>query len=103
MWWLEPLKGLVLIAVIFVPLERLLALRTEQKVFRRGWLNDVVYLLVNGQLITFALSAFVTGLIIAVGWLVPSGFRTFIAEQPYWLQIVEIIVLSDLGFYLAHR
>ena len=49
----EWLKGLVLTALIFVPLERLLALRPEQKIFRRGWLNDLVYQIVNGQIIGF--------------------------------------------------
>jgi hypothetical protein len=41
------LSGLLLTALIFVPLERVLALHREQKVFRRGWLNDVIYLLLN--------------------------------------------------------
>jgi len=41
------LSGLLLTALIFVPLERVLALRKNQRIFRRGWLNDVVYLLLN--------------------------------------------------------
>jgi sterol desaturase/sphingolipid hydroxylase (fatty acid hydroxylase superfamily) len=103
MWWVEWLKGLVLTAAIFVPLERLLALNPNQKIFRRGWLNDTIYLLVNGQIINLVLSAFAAGIIITAGWFLPSGIRAFVAGQPTWLQIIEIIILSDVGFYLAHR
>src|SRR5689334_18815019 len=103
MWWVEWLKGLLLTALIFVPLERVLALRSSQKLFRRGWANDMVYFTVNGQLINLGLSAVASGIIIAAGWFVPAGFRSVVAAQPIWLQVLEIIVLSDLGFYLAHR
>ena len=103
MWWVEWLKGLALTAMIFVPLERLLALNSAQIVFRRGWLNDTVYLFINGQLIGFVLSAIAAGTIMIAGWFVPVGFRAAVSAQPFWIQVLEIIVLSDLGFYLAHR
>lgn len=47
------LKGLLLMAFIFVPLERLLAWHPEQRVFSRGWLNDMIHLLLNGQMTSF--------------------------------------------------
>ena len=100
---MEWLKGFVLTALIFIPMERLLALRPEQKIFRRGWLNDLVYQIVNGQIIAVSLGLFVVLVIMVAGWLVPASFQATVAAQPYWLQVVEIIVLSDFGFYLAHR
>src|SRR5262249_17185411 len=36
-------------------------------------------------------------------WVVPLPVRAAIADQPYWLQIVEIIVIADLGIYFVHR
>jgi sterol desaturase/sphingolipid hydroxylase (fatty acid hydroxylase superfamily) len=33
----------------------------------------------------------------------PEGFRANVAAQPLWLQLPEIILLADFGFYLAHR
>jgi sterol desaturase/sphingolipid hydroxylase (fatty acid hydroxylase superfamily) len=36
-------------------------------------------------------------------WLVPSSFQDAVANQPYWLQLVEVLILSDLGFYGTHR
>jgi sterol desaturase/sphingolipid hydroxylase (fatty acid hydroxylase superfamily) len=40
------------------------------------------------------------------GWLdgiVPAGFRAAVASQPWWLQAVEVILLSDLFIYWGHR
>ena len=47
---IEWLKGLLLTALIFVPLERLLILYGDQKVLRRKWLGDLIcYQIINGQ------------------------------------------------------
>lgn len=97
------LKGLLLIAFIFVPLERLLARRPEQRVFRRGWMNDVIYLVLNGQATSFCLGALIIGVTMTAGWLVPASVRAAVQAQPYWLQIVEVVVLADSGVYFAHR
>ena len=42
------LKSLLICALIFVPLEHMLALRTQQKIFRKGIGTDVIYAVVNG-------------------------------------------------------
>src|SRR6266704_4583348 len=97
------LKGFLLIALIFVPLERMLGRHPEQRVFRRGWVNDMIYLLLNGQIVVLSLGSLIIGMIMTAGWLVPVSVRAATAGQPYWLQIVEVIVLADLGVYFAHR
>jgi sterol desaturase/sphingolipid hydroxylase (fatty acid hydroxylase superfamily) len=86
-----------------VPLERVLALHKEQMVLRRGWLNDVIYLLLNAQLTMLGLGLLVVAIIVIAGWLMPASMRAGVATQPYWAQIIEMIVLSDIGFYYAHR
>ena len=40
---MELLKGIVLTALIFISLERVLAMHPAQKVLRRAWLNDLIY------------------------------------------------------------
>jgi hypothetical protein len=45
----------------------------------------------------------IVGVMIVSTWLVPLPVRAAIADQPYWLQIVEIIVIADLGIYFVHR
>jgi sterol desaturase/sphingolipid hydroxylase (fatty acid hydroxylase superfamily) len=97
------LKALLLTAMIFVPLERMLARHPEQRVFRRGWLNDLVYLLLNGHVTVLGLGALIVGMTMTADWLMPASVRAATAGQPYWVQTVEVIVLADIGFYLAHR
>ena len=35
--------------------------------------------------------------------LVSEGVRAAIRSQPLWLQLVELLLLADLGFYAVHR
>lgn len=96
-------KHLLLIVLIFVPLERVFALRTEQKILRPAWVVDLTHLLASGLLIKLGLSLTLAAMILGAERLVPAGWRAAVAAQPHWLQFVEILVLADLGFYLAHR
>jgi sterol desaturase/sphingolipid hydroxylase (fatty acid hydroxylase superfamily) len=100
---LDWLKGLLLFALVFVPLERILARRPEQRVFRPGWMNDMIYLLLNGRLISLCLGVLVIGMTMTAAWLVPAPVRAAVAGQPYWVQIIEVIVLADTGIYFVHR
>jgi sterol desaturase/sphingolipid hydroxylase (fatty acid hydroxylase superfamily) len=100
--WLN-LKGVLIACLIFIPLERLLAMHAHQSIFRRGWWNDVIYLFVNGWLIKLGIFITVSGAMVVSVWLIPPPMRAAVAGQPYWLQIVEVILIADLGFYFAHR
>ncbi|HEX5688797.1 MAG TPA: sterol desaturase family protein [Roseiflexaceae bacterium] len=97
------LRGFLLVAIIFIPLERLLALHPGQRVFRKWWWNDLIYVLFNRFLITAGLGVLIVAVIALTRWLVPTELQAAVAGQPYWLQVIEIIVLADLGFYGAHR
>lgn len=97
------LKNLLLAALIFIPIEQLLPMHDGQKVLRRAWLNDLVYVLLNGFLISFGLAIIFISVLIASDWLIPKDLKAMVAGQPYWLQLIEIIVLADLGFYAVHR
>jgi len=96
-------RGFLLLIIIFVPLERLLAMHPHQGVFRRGWWNDLIYVIVNGWLIKFGVVAVVVLGIVATESIVPRSLRDLVGAQPYWLQTVQVLVLGDLGFYLVHR
>ncbi len=97
------LKQLLLVVLIFVPLERVFALRPGQKILRPDWALDLAHLLASGLLIKLGLTLTLAGLILGTEQLVPAGWRAAVAAQPFWLQLVEILVLADLGFYFAHR
>ena len=102
MQYLPDLNRLLLLVVVFIPLERLLSLRHGQKMFRRGWANDALYYLANGPIIGFGVTVVVVSTIVTSEWLIPSSIRAAVAGQPYWLQTLEVILLADIGFYAAH-
>ena len=90
-------------ALIFVPLERLAGARKEQKLLRRYWSNDLVYVFVNGTIIRLGLVALVALALALSPLLVPAPVRAAVVAQPLWLQVVALVLLADLGFYALHR
>lgn len=93
---------LVLLAVIFIPLERLAALR-RQRVARKAVWTDIAYYFLNNLL---------PGLILAyplyyLGWAVhrflPYHVTLAIAAMPVWLQLFSAFFAAQLGTYWAHR
>lgn len=97
------LKSILIIALIFVPLERIFSLHSGQKLFRRHWINDLVYLFLNGILIKAGLLVLLGALLAVTRWLVPEAVGAAVRTQPLWLQTIEVIIIADIGFYAAHR
>jgi sterol desaturase/sphingolipid hydroxylase (fatty acid hydroxylase superfamily) len=95
--------SLILQFMMFVPLERLLAARPSQPVFRRAWFTDLTYVLVNRPLIQFGLVAVIGTIGMAGHRMVSPRLQAALAAQPIYLQLVQIMLLADLGHYLAHR
>ncbi|WJI68391.1 MULTISPECIES: sterol desaturase family protein [unclassified Mesorhizobium] len=94
---------MLVIALIFIPLERLLPLHAEHSSARGHWPNDVVYLLFNGIIIKIALIIVIGTAMLLLHQLVPAGLTQAVRLQPVWLQAMEVLVLADTGFYLSHR
>src|SRR5262249_30195209 len=94
--------SLLFLIVVFRPLEMAFPSR-GQRLCRPAWLLDLCFLL--GQYLLWS------GVVLAVlthvsRWLdvaVPSGFRAAVADQPWWLQAIEVVVLSDFLMYWGHR
>jgi sterol desaturase/sphingolipid hydroxylase (fatty acid hydroxylase superfamily) len=96
-------KVIFIIVLVFVPLERLFGTHPQQKIFRRDWGNDVIFLFLNGMLTKLGLLAVIVGTIFFATWIVPASFQASVGSLPYWVQIPAVIVLCDLGFYWTHR
>jgi sterol desaturase/sphingolipid hydroxylase (fatty acid hydroxylase superfamily) len=96
-------KTLLLVALVFVPLERLATLRRDQRVFRSLWHVDALYALLNPALIGLGIDAFLFVVLSLTSWMVPAPFRAWVGSRPFALQLAALIVLSDLGFYGVHR
>lgn len=95
--------SLAFLVLVFRPLELVFPARPGQRFFRPAWFTDLCFFL--GQYLLWS------GLVLAVlsefgGWfegIVPAGFRMSVAAQPWWLQTLEVVLLSDLFVYWAHR
>ncbi len=102
MTWVD-VQHLWLVILVFVPLERLLANRPSQRIFRQGWSIDFAHLFANSVLVNLGVLAIVSLVLLAAEGTLPSSWRDTIASQPLWLQFPLLLILADLGFYLAHR
>jgi sterol desaturase/sphingolipid hydroxylase (fatty acid hydroxylase superfamily) len=94
--------GLAILAVIFIPLERLFALH-PRRVLRPGWHTDLVHYLVNGAALKVGLvvSVIVAGSVLRA--FVPAPLRLGIAASPTWVQIVAGFAITTVGGYAGHR
>jgi sterol desaturase/sphingolipid hydroxylase (fatty acid hydroxylase superfamily) len=97
------LQGVLVAAVFFIPLERLLALHKEQGLLRKGLSLDLTHLLVNGILVTYGVAAVMMLTLLLQGRFIPENWIAAVAAQPIPLQFVEILLIADFMFYAAHR
>jgi sterol desaturase/sphingolipid hydroxylase (fatty acid hydroxylase superfamily) len=96
------LVWLLLLAAIFVPLERWFALRSG-KVLRSGLLADLAYYFINGIVPVLALTA----PLIAVAWvahrIMPDNLTVAFAYLPVGLRIFVALAVAEVGLYWGHR
>ena len=93
---------LVLLTVVFVPLERLFSAH-PQRVRRREIGVDVCYYFLN-SLLPAALMALPMALLTAVAQRVlPTEWLRLVHSLPLWAAIACAVVLADFGSYWAHR
>ncbi len=94
--------GLVVLAAIFIPLEKLFALH-PRRVLRAGWRTDVVHFLVNNILATVGIIVGVVVLGRGLRGAVPAGVRSAIGNWPAVVQFFLAIAVAEMCGYWAHR
>ena len=93
---------LVLLTLVFVPIERLFTLR--QRGLNRGQLaGDIAYYFLNSILPTILLSIPLGLVASLVSRATPQAYIEAINDLPLWLRIVAGLLIGDLGAYWAHR
>lgn len=97
------LKAILIVFFIFVPLEHLLPLHGGRRYLRAGFLTDVLHLIVTGILFKAAFLVVLTAAMVGIAATVPAFVGEAVRQQPIWLQTVEVVIISDIGFYVAHR
>ena len=97
------IREVLVIVLIFVPLERLVPAKAKQPILRRHWRNDLIFLFVNGVVCRLGFLAITAGIVALIAAHGPTTVSEFVAARPLWLQVVAAIMLADMGFYVAHR
>ncbi len=96
--------NILLTGMLFIPLEKLFGRLSNQPLFREEWREDLFYFLLSSILVQgltyLTLAPSITILQHTNNW---TGLRTAMASQPLWLQVLEIMFLTDLVQYWFHR
>ena len=93
---------LMLLALIFLPLERLFALH-PQKFFRRGLAQDLGYYFISGLVPGLLLAVPLSLVALGAHAVVPYSMQATVASWPLWLRILIGLVVGEIGFYWGHR
>jgi len=94
---------LLLLVVVFVPLERAFARLPEQPVFRRGWRTDLAYFFVSHLLVQLVTLATVAPAALLLRWAAWPALQGAVAALPFALQLGFAVLAADLASYAAHR
>ena len=93
---------LALLAAVFVPLERLFALR-PQKILRPQVAADLGYYFLNSLLPGFVLGLPLAILATAAHATLPDAAQQAIAAAPLWARMALGLLVGELGAYWGHR
>lgn len=99
---LRDLMLLGAVALLFIPLEHLRPIRPQRPDWPRLWV-DTLHIFISGAIIRWGVILALLGLSYAGLSLLPASLHAAVRAQPDWLEFIEILLLSDLAFYGAHR
>jgi sterol desaturase/sphingolipid hydroxylase (fatty acid hydroxylase superfamily) len=95
--------NLLLYSAVFVPLERLFALRAGQPVFRRHWMVDLTYFFVNSVLVEILTILTLKPALILFDWARVAGAGLAIGNLPLVAQVPLLMLVADFTQYWVHR
>ncbi|CAM3220354.1 Sterol desaturase family protein [Sphingomonas antarctica] len=93
---------LALLAVIFVPLERWLALRPIKR-RRRETVEDLGFYFLSSLIPAVLLAAPLAALVSAAKLVVPGGYYAAVAGLPLGVRLALAFLVGEIGFYWGHR
>ena len=93
---------LLIIAVIFIPLEWLFAVKAR-KIFSKSVAGDLGFYFINGLVPNLLLAVPLSIAAYVAYHFVPWRVHHMVAAWPLWLRAVAAFVVGDLGFYWGHR
>ena len=99
--WL--LLDLLLMAVIFVPIELVLPKNREQTKFHEEWRTDLVYFVVSHLFIQFFGVITQKPAKLFFGWIGFSDVQHWVQQLPFLVELLFAFLVTDLFQYWAHR
>ena len=94
---------LLLLALVFVPLERAFARLREQRVLRPGFGTDVAHFFASHVLVQITVLLTMAPAALLFRGAALDGLHAAVRAQPLALQVLEAIFVADLFQYFAHR
>ena len=95
--------SLLLYSAVFIPLERLFALRAEQPVFRRQWVIDLTYFFINSLLIEILAILTLQPALILFDWARVGWVSGAVSSLPLVAQVPALLLVADFTQYWVHR
>ncbi len=93
---------LVLLAVIFLPLERLFALHPS-RVFRKDVGHDLLLYFTSSLVPALLLAAPLAAVALIAHNLLPHAYFDTVARLPLVLRVALVFIVGEVGFYWGHR
>jgi lathosterol oxidase len=97
------LVNVLVLAMLFVPLERLFARLPGQGIFRPEWLTDLLHFGVSHLLVQATVLLTLVPAAVFFKWAVHPAVQRAVAAQPAVLQVAEVVLVADLSQYAVHR
>jgi lathosterol oxidase len=94
---------LVVLALIFIPLEKIFPKRDEQIILRLEWQTDLVYFCIGHFFIQIIALVTITPSAVLFGWLNLEALQSRVSSWPFVLQFFCALLLTDLAQYTMHR
>ena len=96
--------NLIAAGLMFAPVERFWPHNRDQRLFRTEWREDLFYYLISSMLVQiFTYLALAPSSIINANTVSLAGIRAAIGGQPWVIQFVEAMLLTDFVQYWFHR
>jgi lathosterol oxidase len=97
------LLNLLILALVFVPMERLYARLKEQGVFRKGWRTDLAHFFVSHLLVQVSVFLTLMPARVFFSWALNAELQRAVAALPFLAQFVAILFVADFSEYWIHR
>lgn len=92
---------LVILAVLFAPLERLFTLRRRE--LRRDWAADLGYFYLNSLLSALLLGPPLALMAAVARAITPDAYAAWVGGLPFVVKLLAGLVVGEIGSYWAHR